>query len=131
MRDQRELMRKIERGERLVGEDPARLPRQDPRQQHPRALTARKAADRAAAQGFQIERGERGIHCRRPAIPPRQTAEPDDALHAHVPGDVGALRQIADRFCPRDGRERGERTVIERGRPARRLQQPGERQQQR
>ena len=66
VREQRQLVRQVERGERLVGEDPPRLAGEHPREQRARALAARERRDRTLGQLRQVDGRER-----RGDLPPR------------------------------------------------------------
>ena len=94
--DQGGGMGKIKIGQRLVRQQPARLARQHPRHQRPRALAAREARDRPGAQVRQVHRGERPGNHRVASIRPRQPAERHQHFNGDIPGHFGRLRQEAD-----------------------------------
>ena len=102
-----ELMARIERHRRLVGEQDRRLRRQRPRQRHPRALAARQRRHRACRQRLDPGGGERPayggaivIRQRCESVRVRMAAERDNGCDVHRPVYDVSLRQIGDMACP-------------------------------
>ena len=112
--DQAQLMRQIERGERFIGEDPARRSREHPRQQYPRPLAARQAAGRPVTQIVERQRSDGCVDSLCALIAPRQAAQRDQAFNRHIPRDFGRLREIADRPRPLARVEVGQVAVCQR-----------------
>ncbi len=130
------LMQRVERGDRLVGDQPVRLDRQRTRHQRPRPLAARKFGDAAAAQFLKLGRVDgafdrlhvRGVgRTERGAM--RQAAERDDRFHFERPVGSAALREIGDAASERRTSRAGRAVVADL--PFSRLDQasesPGER----
>ena len=117
MADQSRAVRKIEIGERLVGQQPARFRRQHPGHQRAGAFSAREPRDGAAAQVLQIERCQgmfdRGLRFGRGRTFPWQAAERNQRLDRHVPSKFGHLRQVADGACSVSWRQGGQRRAIQ------------------
>lgn len=96
MAQQRELMRKIKRGERFIRQYPLRLTRQHPRQQHPCCFPAGKRLCATIGQMRNVQRRHRGIDRLSPCIAMRHPAQRDQAVDRHIPCHLRSLRQVTD-----------------------------------
>ena len=122
-----ELMARIERGGRLVGEQHGRLRRERAGERDARLLAAGERRDGALREGFGFGRRkrvrDRGAVLRRRGrerIGMRRAAEHHDRRHAHRPVEDMALRQIGDVARALARLQRFERLAAERDRALRR-----------
>ena len=102
-----ELMARIERRHRLVGEQDRRLRGQRPREQDAGALAAGQLGRRPVREAAQPGGGHGGRNRflasrrqTRAALAMRHAPERDDAPHRDRPGDAAVLRQVGDRSRP-------------------------------